>query len=230
MSKIFAVLIRHADYQQLPNTPSAHQPFGLSDKGFTQAYKSVSHIEHFCQQQHCQIDSVILSSKLLRAWQTAMAISSSLNDAKLTVKEHANLAERCVGSVANLSTQQIIEVVKQDPRYDDLPVGWMSNSHFCLPFQGAESLMDAGKRVASLLTMEMRSLRRQRADQLKIFVGHGAAFRHAAYYLGILNYEEITDLSMYHCGPIFIELQNDDRWQHISGEWKQRDSHSRFAD
>jgi 2,3-bisphosphoglycerate-dependent phosphoglycerate mutase len=129
-----------------------------------------------------------------------------LNGSIYSIQEYTELAERGVGSAANLSMQQITDIVQQDPRYANLPKGWKSDSHFCLPFQGAESLLDAGRRVANLLTVEMQALYQQsQRNQIKIFVGHGAAFRHAAYHLGLLQYEQIAQLSMFHCQPIFIE-------------------------
>lgn len=33
MPRLIAALIRHAEYQQLPDTPSAHQPFALTTTG-----------------------------------------------------------------------------------------------------------------------------------------------------------------------------------------------------
>ena len=37
MPRLVAALLRHAEYRQLPDTPSAHQPFPLTDKGRQQA-------------------------------------------------------------------------------------------------------------------------------------------------------------------------------------------------
>lgn len=231
MPRVIAALIRHGDYQQLPDTPSAYQPFPLTAIGFTRAAELAPLIRLFCQHHLCQIDPIIASSRLLRAWQTAKELATGLNDTAFQIQEYAELAERCVGSMANLSVTQISELVSQDPRFEDLPRNWKSDSRFCLPFQGAESLLDAGKRVATLLSSEMQSLQQQsQSKQLKIFVGHGAAFRHAAYHLGILEYEQIALLSMFHCQPIFIEYLNDGSWQHISGEWKVRKAHSQYTD
>ncbi|MCF7971648.1 MAG: phosphoglycerate mutase family protein [Methylococcaceae bacterium] len=231
MAKTIAALIRHGDYQQLLNTPSAHQPFPLTEKGFAQAHALALLIKEQGARLNCQINPVIACSRLLRAWQTADTLAQSLNSSEYSVQEYSDLAERSVGSAANLSIQQITDIVQQDPRFNGLPKGWKSDSHFCLPFQGAESLLDAGWRVATLLRAEMQVLQQQsQTDQIKIFVGHGAAFRHAAYYLGLLQYEQIAQLSMFHCQPIFIEYQNENSWKPIAGAWKERSAHSQFTD
>ncbi|OQK18398.1 hypothetical protein AU255_11445 [Methyloprofundus sedimenti] len=231
MARVIAALIRHGDYHQLADTPSAHQPFALTAKGLAQASDLAILINTFCTTRGCQINPVIATSKLLRAWQTAKQLTTALNNPGIQIHEYTDLAERCVGSVANLSVTQIRELIRLDPRLDDLPKDWKSNSHYCLPFQGAESLLDAGKRVATLLRAEMQPLKpHSQSDQLKIFVGHGAAFRHAAYHLGIINYEQIALLSMFHCQPVFIEYTGNGNWQHIGGEWKIRNAHSQFTD
>jgi 2,3-bisphosphoglycerate-dependent phosphoglycerate mutase len=59
-------------------------------------------------------------------------------------------------------------------------------------------------------------------DTLQLFVGHGAAFRHAAHCLGVLAFEQIARLSMYHARPVYLEYLPDGRWQHIGGAWKMR--------
>ncbi|WP_428354092.1 histidine phosphatase family protein [Methyloprofundus sp.] len=231
MARVIAALIRHGDYQQLSDTPSAHQPFALNAKGLTQGTELAAILNSFCNAQQCQIQPMIATSKLLRAWQTAQQLLIDLNQPRMQIQQYADLAERCVGSVANLTVAQIRELIKLDPRLDDLPSDWKSDSHYCLPFQGAESLLDAGQRVAKLLTAEIQILQQQSSsDQLKIFVGHGAAFRHAAYHLGIIDYEQIALLSMFHCQPVYIECLQDGSWQHIGGAWKIRSEHSQYTD
>ena len=59
-------------------------------------------------------------------------------------------------------------------------------------------------------------------DTVKLFVGHGAAFRHAAYKLGILQFEQLAQFSMFHARPVLIEYLDDDSWRHIGGDWKIR--------
>ncbi len=56
---------------------------------------------------------------------------------------------------------------------------------------------------------------------MKLFVGHGAAFRHAAYDLGLLAFDDLARLSMYHAEPIVFRAEGG-QWQRIEGGWKVR--------
>jgi 2,3-bisphosphoglycerate-dependent phosphoglycerate mutase len=133
------------------------------------------------------------------------------------------LAERSVGSAANLTITQIEAIMDEDPRYEPLPEDWKSNSHFCLPLPGAESLLQAGSRVAEHFKATLQRLENQVSeDTVQVFVGHGAAMRHAVYHLGVLDFEEIAGLSMYHAEPVYIELTADG-WVQVAGQWKVRD-------
>ncbi len=231
MPRLIAALIRHAEYQQLPDTPSALQPFPLTEKGIEQARAAAEGIQLEAEKQGWEIHPILASSRLLRAWQTADTLADNLTIPPYQITEYEQLAERQVGSVANLSVKQIENLVQQDPRYQALPANWKSNSHFCLPFQGAESLLEAGQRVADFLQQKMQQLATESTtDQLQLFIGHGAAFRHAAYHLGLLKFEQIAQLSMHHCRPVYIELNADNSWTHIAGEWKVRASHSQYTD
>jgi len=226
MSRLFTALVRHGDYHQLSDTPSAHQPFALNTEGEGHARKSAQAIYSLLEQRDWSLLPVFNTSRMLRAWQTARIIASELEHISvsgITLSSFDELAERCVGSVANLTRKQIQEVVHQDPRFNDLPADWKSNSHVQLPFQGAESLMQSGHRVATYLTRVMSELAPTvRTDSLKVFVGHGASFRHAAYHLGVLDYEQVVKLSMFHSEPVFLEYIEADNWKHIAGEWKIR--------
>lgn len=231
MPRCIAALIRHGDYRQLPDTPSAYQPFPLTETGKQQASQAAALILEQGLQLDCAINPIIASSALLRAWQTAALIAENLDEFQANIQQHEDLAERCVGSAANLSVKQIADIVRQDPRYPNLPNDWKFNSHYRLPFPGAESLLQAGERVASVLKREMQRLRQcTQANQIKLFVGHGAAFRHAAYHLGILEYEQIARLSMHHCRPVLIELNDDGSWSHVAGDWKTRYLPDSFTD
>jgi len=137
---------------------------------------------------------------------------------------------RSVGCAANLTVEQISQVIHDDPRYPDLPQYWKSDSEYCLPLQGAESLLQAGERVAAHLSRRMAAVKNSQADILKLFVAHGAAFRHAAYHLGVLEYDQIARLSMYHAQPVFLEYLDDGNWRHIDGEWKVRAIDSSYND
>jgi 2,3-bisphosphoglycerate-dependent phosphoglycerate mutase len=87
--------------------------------------------------------------------------------------------------------------------------------------------MQAGERVMQHITGRANSLLQEiSTDTLKIFVGHGAAFRHAAVHMGLMTTAKAVALSMYHCTPLYFERIKDDsninKWQHIAGEWKIR--------
>lgn len=226
MARLIAALIRHGDYAQLPNTPSAHQPFALNTVGESQSRHAGIKLLETIEQNQWAVDASIDSSQLLRAWQTAKLIEEALAPCvkePMVVECFDALAERSVGSVANLTVDQIEEIVLRDPRYSKLPSDWKASSHYKLPFQGAESLFEAGKRVAGHLSQRMDNLRQvAKVDTMKLFVGHGAAFRHAAYHFGVLSMKQIPKLSMYHASPVFLEYMHDNRWCHVAGEWKVR--------
>jgi 2,3-bisphosphoglycerate-dependent phosphoglycerate mutase len=231
---LIAALLRHGEYQQLPDTPSALQPFPLTRQGAEQAERSVTLIQGVLDMFKWQLHPVIDSSRLLRGWQTAEVIRKGLQIAssdRLQIESYDFLAERSLGSAANLSLQQIETVLREDPRFSAPPRGWKSDSHYRLPLQGAESLMDAGERVAGHLERRLAELQSQvTLDTVKLFVGHGAAFRHAAHQLGVLPFDQIAALSMYHCRPVFLERLSDGNWQHLTGEWKIRSKGESFDD
>jgi 2,3-bisphosphoglycerate-dependent phosphoglycerate mutase len=170
---------------------------------------------------------------MLRAWQTAVIFAERLAELAATaasVESYDALAERGVGCLANLTVAQIEVVLLQDPRVSSPPADWKADSHYRLPLQGAESLMEAGKRVAGHLSRTMASLPAADYDRVKIFVGHGAAFRHAAFHLGVLEFGQLRQLSMYHCRPVMLEYLSGGQWRHIEGEWKVRSGFSQFTD
>ena len=234
MPRVVAAVIRHGDYRQLPDTPSAHQPFPLTTEGESQARSAAATLRETVNAKAWTLSAVVHSSQMLRAWQTAQIIvrelSASFPGPPQLIGFDA-LAERGLGCAANLSITQIEAVIREDPRYADLPPDWKSNSRFQLPLQGAESLLQAGARVAEHIARQMQALAvNAHCDTLQLFVGHGAAFRHAAYHLGLLSYERIGQLSMYHAQPVFLEYLSHDGWRHIGGEWKIRTSHSEYTD
>ena len=241
MARVIAALIRHGDYHQLKDTPSAWQPFPLNAAGRKHASSAAEKIRDEMLKQDWLLHPVCHSSQLLRAWQTADIIVRLFSDNTFSqpVKQNNNyninsfdaLAERSMGSAAILNITQIKKIIEDDPRFDSLPQDWKSNSHFCLPLQGAESLMDSGKRVADHISKTMLELQ-QSVEQatLKLFVGHGAAFRHAAHQLGILDFAQIAQLSMYHGEPVFIERLDDGSWTHVAGQWKIRGAKTSYND
>ncbi len=226
MPRLIAALVRHGEYRQLPDTPSAHQPFPLIDRGMQQARAGSLLVIESLKNQRLSLWHQVDSSRLLRAWQTTGLMIDALRDCFQEPPElnsYDALAERCVGSAANLNMTQIEAIVREDPRYPELPANWKSDSRFRLPLQGAESLLEAGERVADHLRRQMTALAAEaRADTLKLFVGHGAAFRHAAHHLGVLAFDDIERLSMYHAQPVLLEYRPEGPWQHVGGEWKVR--------
>lgn len=227
MYRLIAAVIRHGDYHQLPDTPSAHQPFPLTAQGVTQAHDAAVRMREEIGANGWTLDPVIDSSTMLRGWQTARIIAEDLSPLLTStpvVESFDALAERGLGSAANLTTRQIEDILERDPRFEAPPRDWKSNSGYRLPLQGAESLLDAGARVARHLRERMRAVARTKAtqDTLKLFVGHGAAFRHAAHLLGVLEFDDIARLSMFHAHPVYLEYRTDGDWQHAGGEWKVR--------
>ncbi|HHH39918.1 MAG TPA: phosphoglycerate mutase [Sedimenticola sp.] len=220
---MIAALVRHGAYHQLPDTPSAHQPFPLTAEGEAHADEAARAVWVILQEKGWRLLPQIDSSRLLRGWQTATIMAgrlAALQGAPFQVESFDALAERGVGSAANLTIAQIEAVLREDPRFPAPPPDWKADSHYRLPLQGAESLLEAGERVAEHI--RRRAAEGHPADTVKLFVGHGAAFRHAAYHLGVLAFEEIARLSMYHGRPVFIEPGPDGRWRRVAGEWKIR--------
>jgi len=233
MARLIAALIRHGDYHQLADTPSAHQPWPLNSTGETQAQEAAQRLHDVIRRNDWSLVPAIDSSRMLRAWQTAMIFAdrlAGLSAAAPQVESYDALAERGVGCLANLTTTQIEAVLQQDPRMTDPPVDWKADSHYCLPLQGAESLLQAGERVAAHLSQTMAALAPEEHDRVKIFIGHGAAFRHAAWHLGVLEFRQIRQLSMYHCRPVVLEYLPGGQWRHVDGEWKVRPESGHFTD
>jgi broad specificity phosphatase PhoE len=212
-------LIRHGDYQQPLNVPSALLPYALTPRGEEQALECARLLQDFATREHLSFHPLIDCSRQLRAYQTSRAIIAGLKLPGLVVREYEALAERSVGALANLDLQQIEAIVDNDPRYGALPQGWKANSDYCLPYQGAESLRQAGDRVARHLESVWQTMA---ARQLKLVVGHGAAIRHAVARLGIIHEADILTLSMYHARPVYIQQDEAGSWQRLAGEWKIR--------
>lgn len=214
----FAALIRHGDYHQRPDTPSAHQPYGLTQTGRAQANDCAATLQDYAAQIGATIPPVLHSSHMRRAWETASLVAAHL-PGEVSVASHDDLAERSVGAVANLTIDEIANIIADDPRYPGLPNGWKSDSHYCLPFQGAESLMQAGERVARYISQAVTAAPE---GTLSVFVGHGASIRHGAHHLGLLDLPAVHARSMFHASPVIIELSSNGHWNHILGEWKLR--------
>ncbi|GAB2184368.1 histidine phosphatase family protein [Roseibium sp. LAB1] len=226
MTDCFAILVRHGVYNQKPDTPSALQPYGLTDAGKVQAQEAGTEIADIARQEGFRLAPEILCSRQLRAWQTAALLGRSLGEvlgSDFTITEDEALAERSVGALANLTLREIEQVIADDPRTAPLPGDWKSNSHHRLPVQGAESLMDAGQRVATCLEQRMVDLGDGAGLNARIFVGHGAAMRHAAHCIGVLEFNQIRQLSMHHARPVVLKLTKNRSWSHHRGDWKLRE-------
>jgi len=171
---------------------------------------------------------VIDTSSLLRAWQTAQVAADTVADGsgrRPAVESFDCLAERGLGSAANLTEREIEEIVARDPRYDPLPAGWKGDSGFRLPFIGAESLLEAGERVARHLRERINRLESTAGHTVvKLFVGHGGAFRHAAAALGVMTVAEAGARSMFYGSVVFLEARPEGPWRHVAGDWKYRRS------
>ena len=85
------------------------------------------------------------------------------------------------------------------------------------------SLMEAGARVAKHLDEHVP----EQADSMRVFVGHGGSFRHAAYHLGVLKREELSSLSMHFDQPVFLAKERG-QWTHVGGQWKPRKAMDRL--
>jgi broad specificity phosphatase PhoE len=226
--------IRHGEYAQPPGVPSAHLPHGLTLRGQEQARVAARAVCQFAQQHRLTIDPVIDSSRLRRAWETADTMAHELEQLvgparpveEFRVEEFDALAERGLGAAANLTIEEIEAVLAADPRFELPAPGWKRDPSYVLPLPGAESLEQAGRRVAGHVLARLRAL--PSAEWLKVFVGHGGAFRHAARHLGVLSSEDVQRLSMQHGAPIYLEQGLDystgDRLVHTGGAWGQRGS------
>jgi broad specificity phosphatase PhoE len=206
MVKRVLAWIRHGEYAQPPGVPSAHLPYGLTSRGRDQARAAAHAVWQYAREQQLELEPVLDCSRMRRAWETANLLSEELTrlgGPALVVQEFADLAERCLGAAANLTVDEIEALLAADPRFDAPAPGWKRDPHYTLPFQGAESLAQAGERVARHVLGRLR----ESGGALKLFVGHGGAFRHAARTLGLLSFDDVQNLSMHNGVPIFFELQ-----------------------
>lgn len=207
MARRVLAWIRHGEYAQPPGVPSAHLPYGLTGRGRVQARFAAHAVWQYARQRQIELDPIIDSSRMRRAWETARLLADELTRLAgpgPVVQEFAELAERCLGAAANMRVDEIEASIAADPRYRAPPPGWKRDPHYTLPLQGAESLAQAGERVARHV---MSRARNGRSGTLKLFVGHGAAFRHAARSLGVLSFHDAQNVSMHDALPIFFELQ-----------------------
>ncbi|MFT6917304.1 MAG: 2,3-bisphosphoglycerate-dependent phosphoglycerate mutase [Motiliproteus sp.] len=214
-------LIRHGAYEQLPNVPSALQPFPLTREGADEVRQQARAFGLWLGATGRTLDPLVESSTLLRAWQTAQIYKEELQEffqAPAQLQSFPSLCERSVGAVANLSVSEIERIIELDPRFDAPPVNWKSDSDYRLPFDGAESLLEAGQRVAQ----QLLSWREGAGSGIKLFVGHGASIRHAAYLFNAIKSCDIKRFSMFYGHPLVLEFSEDPSPNLLYGQWKQR--------
>ncbi|MFT2112199.1 histidine phosphatase family protein [Marinomonas sp. 2405UD68-3] len=226
-------MIRHGAYQQRKEVPSALQPFALTEEGKQEVVLAANSFAKQLIENDWQLNPIIHSSNQLRAWQTADIYRQELAGFFLEDPRHVthnDLSERSVGCMANLTITEIESVLDADPRFDSPKEGWKSDSYYCLPLQGAESLMMAGERVSNYLTQHTTDNNMTKKQSISLFFGHGASFRHAAFHLNIITLSDIKKFSMHHAQPVMIQKQHDGTWRHVAGEWKIRKNALSFND
>lgn len=219
------IFLRHGAYHQLAATPSARQPFALTPEGIEQAHAAADRVRALLEKWDLTLAPVAYCSRQLRAWQTARTLLDALGPADAPrLEETSALAERGLGAAANLSVAQIEAVLASDPRYETPPEGWKSDSAYRLPLEGAESLDDAGARVATHLGAHAMP------GKATLYIGHGASFRHGCVHLGVLAPEDVPHLSMFHAQPLLLCHDPHGKWLHLDGAWKVRAAREPMTD
>ena len=222
MAPLYVALVRHGHYHQAPGVPSAHLPHGLTGKGRQQASALTPVLDAFVAKYQVALHSTIYCSTLRRAYETAL-LAAQASSTALNIEQDSRLCERSLGSAANLDVATIEAIVAEDPRGFVLPANWKSSREVALPLPGAESLGQAGARVAAYIQQTCAAIsHRQTEPELVVFIGHGASMRHAAVELGVLRVDQAVTWSMHHATPVFLQRHDWQRWEHIEGNWKER--------
>lgn len=218
--------IRHGEYAQPHGVPSAHLPHGLTARGREQARAAAHGVWAFARERELALEPVVDCSNLRRAWETTDLLCHELQrigGPPLRLEEIPALAERSLGAAANLTVDEIEAALAADPRHAVPPRGWKRDAAYRLPLLGAESLDEAGARVARHVAARMREVS---GPSLKLFVGHGGAFRHAARVLGLLSPEDVRKHTMQHAAPIYFAYlapaAGREHFAHLAGEWLRR--------
>jgi len=219
-----AAFIRHGHFDRPEGTASAHSLFPLSALGREQATAAAETIAAMCADHALEIDSRIEASQLLRAWETANLLSEGLSERtgqNLHVIQRDELIERGLGSGANMTFERIGEMIAADPRIGPLPEGWRRIPEFRLPVQGAESLMQAGARVAGRVAASIESIPEDDPrDLVRLFVAHSGCLRHAAVVLGAIDVRNVPGLSMDFLQAVLVEQKPSGEWIHLAGEFQ----------
>lgn len=218
-----AAFVRHGHFDRPEGTASAHSPRPLSPTGRAQADGAAARIAALCADHGLEIDKRIEASQLLRAWETANVLSASLEretGRRHHVIQRDELIERGLGSAANLSLDQIATLLAADPRIGPLPEGWRRMPEFRLPLPGAESLMQAGARVAARVAASVDSIPDDDpTDVARLFVAHSGCLRHAAVVLGAIDVRHVAGLSLGFLGCVLLEKLPSGQWVHLAGEF-----------
>lgn len=219
-----AAFVRHGHFERPEGTASAHSLFPLSPTGREQARDAVDVVLDFADEFNLEVDARLEASQLLRAWETAKVISEELESRtgrSFHVLQRNELIERGIGSAANMRFDDIEAMLAEDPRIAPLPKGWRRLPEFRLPVQGAESLMQAGSRVASRVSASMNSIPNDDSrDVMRLFVAHSGCLRHAAVALGAVDVRKVPGLSMGFAQTVLIEKMPNGEWVHLAGEFE----------
>jgi 2,3-bisphosphoglycerate-dependent phosphoglycerate mutase len=220
---VFAALVNHGHYDRPKGLPSAAQPYPLSVGGEHQAVELAVELIELAASHGCTIDPVIDCSSVLCTFQTAEIVAHELSvrtRAAFQVAQYDAMAERCLGPLANLTVEEIEHLFALDPRHPGQPENWQTCMYYRLPYPGAESLLEAGCRVARHLDQRLIELARHLAPPaLKVFVGHDGAFRHAAVVLGALELRTVASIAMHPCRPVLLRYDARAGYMHVAGDW-----------
>lgn len=221
-----AAFIRHGHFDRPDATASAQSLYPLSAQGRVQAAEAVGPILELCADLGLEVDARIEASQLLRAWQTAKLLSESLGERTgrhFHVIERDELIERGLGSATNLCFDRIEALLGADPRQAQLPKGWRRMPEFRLPVQGAESLMQAGARVAARVAASLDGIPEDDPrDLVRLFVAHSGCLRHAAVALGAIDVRVVPGLSMDFAQTVMIEKLPGGDWVHVGGQFRKQ--------
>ena len=216
--------VRHGHFDRPEGTASAHSIYPLSEEGRGQAARAAASILELCRDLNLEVDSRIEASQLLRAWETAKILGASLGeklDRRFYVIQREELIERGLGSATNMTFERIHELLAADPRLGPLPEGWRRMPEFRLPVQGAESLMQAGARVAGRVAASMESIPDDdERDVVRLFVAHSGCLRHAAVVLGAVDVRVVPELSMDFAQTVMLEKLPNGDWVHVGGQFR----------
>lgn len=210
-------------------THGTHQNWGpshgylserLNPLGEQQAKTCAEDLIRYCRQHELLINEEIHTAPSLKAYQTAHILAHEISQGQehLEVLECEQLSERKLGEATNLSLDEIEQILKLDPRTQSPSRGWEHNSWYKLPFSGAESLMEAGLRVAAHLQKCTEELHFG-PKRCQVVIADSNAICHAASCLGLIQSKDIPQRKLAPCAPLFLHRRHRGHWELISGQW-----------